>query len=429
MTDQFDPYHSWLAIPKHEQPADHYRLLGLPRYEESPDVISNAADQRSHFLRTVQTGRHSAESQRLLNEVAAAAGCLLNPERKAAYDRQLRALEAQRTPPSLTVKPMVISSSPALALTPAPQSVRSATPGTNVSLAHSAALPRQNAKLIAAAIALPVALALVVVVVLSLGGGNASESESALIPPPPAPNPARATTTVPDPGPSQPSNVSPSSASPAPVATSPIAVPSESQPAETQPAEPQPANNAPTPAIRQGVDLLQAGKVKLAFIRGYVTRKGALIRTPDESTAFSLPAEFPESYVLEIDVVRHSGTNAIGFGFTAFEQPLTAVIDGFYSSKSGLASINDREIFTENNPQVKPGPVLTNGQPATVRIEVTRKVVRLAVDQKPIVEWTFDPQARLRSAKGMHGEDLNRLYVFTWDAQYQITRLQLLPAD
>ena len=28
---EFDPYHRWLGIPPEEQPADHYRLLGIPR--------------------------------------------------------------------------------------------------------------------------------------------------------------------------------------------------------------------------------------------------------------------------------------------------------------------------------------------------------------------------------------------------------------
>src|SRR5262245_11061183 len=151
MTDQFDPYHSWLAIPKQEQPPDHYRLLGVPRYEENADVLSNASDQRCHFLRTLQTGRHAANSQRLLNEVAAAAGCLLNPDRKAAYDGQLRAQEARRIP------------------APAP-----------------AGRARPNSALIAGAVAVPIVLALVVVAVLAMGG-NPPIEEAAV--PPPAPNP------------------------------------------------------------------------------------------------------------------------------------------------------------------------------------------------------------------------------------------------
>ena len=39
----FDPYWQWLGIAPHEQPADHYRLLGLPRYENDPAKIAAAA--------------------------------------------------------------------------------------------------------------------------------------------------------------------------------------------------------------------------------------------------------------------------------------------------------------------------------------------------------------------------------------------------
>jgi hypothetical protein len=42
-------------------------------------------------LRTIQTGKHGDLTQRLLNEVAAARICLLDPKRRVAYDQQLRA--------------------------------------------------------------------------------------------------------------------------------------------------------------------------------------------------------------------------------------------------------------------------------------------------------------------------------------------------
>ena len=86
----FDPYHKWLGIPPEEQPANHYRLLGLRAFETDPDVIQAAADQRMAHLRNYQTGQHADLSQRLLNEVAAARVCLLNPGKRAAYDAKLR---------------------------------------------------------------------------------------------------------------------------------------------------------------------------------------------------------------------------------------------------------------------------------------------------------------------------------------------------
>ena len=87
---QFDPYYIWLGIPPKDQPPHHYRLLGLELFEDEPKVIGIAADRQMAHVRTFQRGEHSAQSQQLLNEIAGARVCLLNPEKKAAYDLQLR---------------------------------------------------------------------------------------------------------------------------------------------------------------------------------------------------------------------------------------------------------------------------------------------------------------------------------------------------
>ena len=88
--DSFDPYRIWLGIPAEEQPPHHYRLLGLKQLETNPEVIAHAADARMVHLKTFQTGRYSLLSQQLLNEVASAKLCLLDPQKKAAYDAQLQ---------------------------------------------------------------------------------------------------------------------------------------------------------------------------------------------------------------------------------------------------------------------------------------------------------------------------------------------------
>jgi hypothetical protein len=104
MSESFDPYYRWLGIPPGEQPPNHYRLLGIQLFENDLDVIENAADQRMGHLRKFQTGQNASLSQKLLNEVAAAKVCLLNAEKKAAYDGQLRtnleALAAAAAPPA-----------------------------------------------------------------------------------------------------------------------------------------------------------------------------------------------------------------------------------------------------------------------------------------------------------------------------------------
>ncbi|MBN2476563.1 MAG: hypothetical protein JXB62_18255 [Pirellulales bacterium] len=91
MAEAFDPYLTWLGIRDPQRPPNHYRLLGVALFEDDPRVLEHAADRQMAHVRTFQTGRHSAQSQRLLNELATAKLCLLNAEKKAAYDARLRA--------------------------------------------------------------------------------------------------------------------------------------------------------------------------------------------------------------------------------------------------------------------------------------------------------------------------------------------------
>jgi len=86
MAGPIDPYHRWLGIPPQDQPPNHYRLLGLQLFEDDADVIESAADQRMAHLRTFQTGTHSRLSQKLLNEVAAAKLCLLDPKKASSAE-------------------------------------------------------------------------------------------------------------------------------------------------------------------------------------------------------------------------------------------------------------------------------------------------------------------------------------------------------
>ena len=107
MADSFDPYHKWLGISPKDQPPNHYRLLGVELFESDPDVIESAADQRMTHVRTFQTGQGSADSQRILNELSAAKLCLLEPQKKAAYDCQLRERLNEAAPPPVAPAPIV----------------------------------------------------------------------------------------------------------------------------------------------------------------------------------------------------------------------------------------------------------------------------------------------------------------------------------
>lgn len=90
MSEPFDPYYKWLGVSPQEQPPNHYRLLGINLLESDPQVIESAADRQMVYLRTFQTGQHVQHAQKLLNEIAQARVCLLNPSKKEAYDVTLR---------------------------------------------------------------------------------------------------------------------------------------------------------------------------------------------------------------------------------------------------------------------------------------------------------------------------------------------------
>ena len=106
MSTEFDPYHRWLGIRPEEQPADHYRLLGLVRFEDDPEAILDAAERQIAHVRRYALGQHQALSQKILNELATAKVCLLNPDKKQLYDATLRqaeasAVESRQSPPTV----------------------------------------------------------------------------------------------------------------------------------------------------------------------------------------------------------------------------------------------------------------------------------------------------------------------------------------
>lgn len=118
--EEFDPYRKWLGIPSSEQPPNHYRLLGVGLFEDDADTIASAADRQMAHVRTFQTGPHSALSQKLLNELAAARVALLNEAKKAAYDEQLR---AKLLTPSAVTKAAEKGGAPAPPPVPMPTAV------------------------------------------------------------------------------------------------------------------------------------------------------------------------------------------------------------------------------------------------------------------------------------------------------------------
>jgi hypothetical protein len=106
MTSNFDPYLKWLGIRPQDQPANHYRLLGIDLFMDDPEVIEHAADRQMLHVRTFQAGKHADISQKILNEIATAKLCLLTAHKKATYDQSLR---LTRTPEVRPPRPLPIT--------------------------------------------------------------------------------------------------------------------------------------------------------------------------------------------------------------------------------------------------------------------------------------------------------------------------------
>ena len=121
--EAFDPYYIWLAIPPEDQPANHYRLLGLSDFEANDNVIDAAANRILSYLQQCTTGEHVAEAQALMNEISAVRLCLLNKEQKAAYDEELKEtfpeaeIASDPEPPPPPLLPEIITEEPATAKT------------------------------------------------------------------------------------------------------------------------------------------------------------------------------------------------------------------------------------------------------------------------------------------------------------------------
>ncbi len=122
MAEAFDPYFKWLGIRPEHQPPDHYRLLGLQRFESDVEVIENAADAKMSFLRSFRLGERMVIAERLLNELAEAKVCLLNSDRKLAYDAKLRQDLADAQETAKAAAPLRTAIPVAKAVVPAEQS-------------------------------------------------------------------------------------------------------------------------------------------------------------------------------------------------------------------------------------------------------------------------------------------------------------------
>jgi hypothetical protein len=174
MEHDFDPYYKWLGIPPRDQPPNHYRLLGIEWFESDRDVIDAAANRVMSYLKDLAVGDEADHSQKLWNEVARARLCLLNRQKKEAYDAELRAKTSVEPRPEHVASPAEPPGPP-----PAPPPTTSPgppVPALNLSVPQPGARParkpprdparRAGTKLPVLALA---GVALILIILVSLG--------------------------------------------------------------------------------------------------------------------------------------------------------------------------------------------------------------------------------------------------------------------
>lgn len=404
MADSFDPYHHWLGIPPAERPVDCYRLLGVPRFEDNLDVISNAADARMAFIRTFQAGPKGVFSQQLLNELATARTTLLNPDRKAVYDSQLRA-SLQTIPLAALASVPIATSVPAQ-----PQPVRLQP------LIEIRTQPRPPAReplpllLIVGGLALPLSLLLLAVIYVATRGSHSPP----IVQTPPVKTPA-----VPKAPPAEKPRTTA-----APVETPP--------PVETPVVAPQTPAPMPTPR-REEIDLLALVQTPRDITQGEVRRDdaGLSIRRRGGFTCAVIPYDMPANYQLDLRVTRREG-NGFLIGLPIGGRACMITVDGFSEfgeTRTALEMIDGRrpqEPSYTGKPHV--GALLKVDAPVQLTVRVSGKSLQLACDGENVLEWNDDP-TRL-SVYGLFDQrQPKRLFIGSWAATYDIGNLKLQPLE
>lgn len=83
----FNPYYTFLGLDEELQQPNHYQLLRLAAGESDAAKISAAADKATGRVRAIRPGANAAAWAALLDEIQTARACLLDGERRSAYDR------------------------------------------------------------------------------------------------------------------------------------------------------------------------------------------------------------------------------------------------------------------------------------------------------------------------------------------------------
>ncbi|MGO8745177.1 MAG: hypothetical protein ACLQNE_04230 [Thermoguttaceae bacterium] len=93
-----NPYCEWLGFEENSHPGNHYELLRIDPDQRDAEVIARAADALTARIRRIRPGARVEQWQQLLDAVARAKSCLLDPAARSAYDAALRSSSAPAVP-------------------------------------------------------------------------------------------------------------------------------------------------------------------------------------------------------------------------------------------------------------------------------------------------------------------------------------------
>ncbi len=393
----FDPYHKWLGIPKSEQPPHHYRLLGIALYEADPEVIEAAADRQMTYIRQCATGPYTSQSQQILNELSAARVCLLNADKKKAYDGELRARLAPPEPPPPPAAKVV---RPRVTRIPAERQPAAEEPEADdyslMVLQKSVAEepvslpPRRRGRkrktspvpfwlLGAAGLLL---LGGIIYAVIQPGGEPAQSADQK------------------------------TAAVEIKVAEKRRKAPGGADEKQTK----RPADAPPTD------DLLKRIALPQNAVRGTWRFDGTTLVSP--STDFcrlQVPVTPPESYILRATVETASIRDCLCLGLVTGTTQVTAVFNGWQGTTSGLQLVNMRMVPIN---ETKFGPVLVAGRPNEIVCKVTPGRIEITCNGKPFVNWSGDFN-RLQAGPDWEPPNKRQLFLGTNLTSYRISRLEL----
>lgn len=388
----FDPYYTWLGIRPEEQPPHHYRLLGLQLFEDNLDAIEHAADRQMAHLRTLQTGKHAELSQRLLNEVASAKVCLLNAQKKAAYDATLREQSADPLAPMPVAVPL------AEPLTTPFDPIKADRPGAPMlrRVGHKSHPPTLYLVIAAAAVGI------VILGLLLLWPRGADQPPS-----------LTGTTRTPSP-PLQPPVRSKPKADPASMAVKPIVAPPPPQAPSTSKAEPSTAQTLP---LNEWIELLPQVDVKRDAVLGRWERKGEAVgvttlpqNLENGRLRLMLPVIVQGSYELEYEFTRDAQSALTTVILPVGSQGCDLLL-GFSEEKNGLEVVDGCSLHDSPAARTRR---LEEGRHHRARVNVDLQnenaAIRVVLDDEPLLEWAGKQQTLAHHANWSL-PDANRLGV------------------